>query len=368
MTEWRRYRKKIAIILLGAATFIIAAISFSPFRKHQLEAGAFSNFNVLLITLDTTRRDHLPMYGYRGVKTPNLDHLAASSYVFEDAVSHAPLTLPAHTSILTGMLPPAHGVRDNTGFFVDSELLTLPEILKSEGYNTAAFVSAFVLDSRWQLNQGFDVYHDYFSLEEFNQLTSQDAQRSAEETGLEAIQWLRDQKERPFFSWVHFYDPHDPYDPPEPYKTDYSSRPYDGEIAYMDASIGKLLDAVSSSALKDRTIIIVTADHGEGLGQHQEDTHAIFVYGTTQRVPLLIHVPGARANRVSDLVRHVDLSPTILDLLGIETNHQMQGSSLIPMMNGSRDAKRSAYMESIYADLHFGWSPVRSLVTSRFKY
>ena len=364
MRSW----KKIAAILSGAAAFTVAGIAFFLSSKPELKAGAFKDFNVLLITLDTTRADHLPIYGYTGVKTPNLDSLASESYVFEDAVSHVPLTLPAHTSILTGMLPVAHGIRDNAGFFVDQELVTLPEVLKAKGYSTSAFVSAFVLDSRWQLNQGFDLYHDYFSLEEFNQLTPQEAQRSAEETASEAAQWLQNLKDGPFFSWVHFYDPHDPYDPPEPFKTEYSSRLYDGEIAYMDGSIGRLLGAISSSGLEKNTIVIVTADHGEGLGDHQEETHAIFVYDTTQRVPLLIRVPGAAGKRVSGLARHIDLAPTILDLLGIEINHQMQGSSLVPFMNGTVDSGRTAYMESMYAELHFGWSPVRSLVTSRFKY
>ena len=367
MKSWVWNRKKIAIILiLACATAVF--VSFALLSKPQLKTGAFKNFNVLLITLDTTRADHLPIYGYKGVKTPNLDRLAGESYVFDDAVSHVPLTLPAHTSILTGMLPLAHGIRDNAGFFVDEKIVTLPEILKEEGYSTSAFVSAFVLDSRWRLNQGFDVYHDYFSLEEFNQLTPQDAQRTAVETASEAEQWLKNHKGGSFFSWVHFYDPHDPYNPPEPFKTEYSSRLYDGEIAYMDVAIGKLLHAVSSSGLERNTIVIVTADHGEGLGEHEEETHAMFVYDTTQRVPLLVRIPGMKGQRLGILARHIDLAPTILDLLGIQKNNEMQGSSLIPLMKGGQDFGRSAYRESMYSELHFGWSPVRSLVTSRFQY
>ena len=228
-------KRSIGIFVAVGILILAGAAAFYLFRfRSSVASGAFKNYNVLFITLDTTRADHLPIYGYDRVKTPSLDRLGSSSFVFDDAISHVPLTLPSHTAMLTGMLPISNGMRDNAGFFLDQKITTLPEILKSKGYATSAFISAFVLDSRWQLNQGFDLYYDNFNLEEFKQLNPQDAQRKAEETEAEAEHWLESNKNHPFFSWVHFYDPHEPYDPPEPFKSEYPDRPYDGEIAYMD--------------------------------------------------------------------------------------------------------------------------------------
>ncbi len=346
----------------------IAAALFFLKSTRKLQTGDYKNFNVLLITLDTTRADHLPMYGYDKVKTPGLERLSDESFVFEDAISHVPLTLPSHTSMLTGLLPISHGIRDNAGFFLDQGITTLPEILKSNGYATSAFVSAFVLDSRWQLNQGFDFYYDNFNLEEFKQLNPQDAQRPAEETEIEAEHWLESHKNKPFFSWVHFYDPHDPYDPPEPFRANYQENPYDGEIAYMDVYIDKLMNKLESLGLKEKTIVVVTGDHGEGLGEHEELTHAMFVYQSTQHVPLLLHVPGAKSGRIKGIARHIDLLPTILDLTGIPAQKGLQGTSLLPLINGEKDANKTSYSESIYAELHYGWSPVKSITTEQYKY
>ena len=360
-------RNKILIALVAAGILLGGGIFFFMLTSKTLQSGVYKDYNILLITLDTTRADHLPMYGYKEVKTPNLDKLADNSFVFQDAIAHAPLTLPSHTSMLTGLLPISHGVRDNAGFFLDPKVTTLPELLKSKGYATSAFVSAFVLDSRWQLNQGFDFYYDNFNLEEFKQLNPQDAQRPAEETALEAEHWLESHKDGPFFSWVHFYDPHDPYTPPEPFKSEYQNA-YDGEIAYTDVYVGKLLDKVESLGLKEKTIVIVTGDHGEGLGEHEEMTHAMFVYNATQHVPLILHIPGASGKRVPGVVRHIDLFPTILDLIGVSVPKEIQGTTLVPLMNGNKDPKRTAYSESIYAEMHYGWSPLKSITTDQYKY
>ncbi len=353
--------------LIPVVLVLLAGAGFLLFRK-KIQPGSYRDYNVMLITLDTTRADRLPMYGYDQVETPALDRLAGGSIVFESALSHVPLTLPSHTSMLTGVLPISHGVRDNAGYFLDLKATTLTEILKANGYQTSAFVSAFVLDSRWQLSQGFDLYYDNFNLEEFKQLNPQDAQRKAEETEVEVEHWLDAHKDQKFFSWVHFYDPHDPYDPPEPFLSRYSGRPYDGEIAYMDSSVGKLLDKIKALGLAEKTIVVVTGDHGEGLGQHSEITHAMFVYNSTQHVPFLIHVPGGSSGRVKSVVRHIDLAPTILDLLGIPADSEMQGSSLISLMNGKEDKLRVAYSESMYAELHYGWSPLKSVTTEQYKY
>ena len=357
------------VAIAGLAVVAAVAVSyvlFDRFDAPRYAAGSLKDGNVLLITMDTTRADHLPVYGYENVDTPGLDRLAASSLIFENAIAHVPLTLPSHTSILTGQLPISHGIRDNEGFVVDSKVATLASILKSKGYATAAFVSAFVLDSRWGLNQGFDSYFDHFN--PYREVNRDDIQRKAEETETEVERWLPAHKDGRFFCWVHFYDPHDPYDPPEPYASRYASNRYDGEIAYMDQYIGKLLAKLEELGLSDRTLVIVTGDHGEGLGEHDEPTHGMFLYSTTTQVPLLIRVPGGKQRRIRGIVRHIDLAPTILDFLGFPAGGDMQGASLIPMINGTEATHRTAYSESLYAEHHYGWSPLKSLTTDRHEF
>ena len=357
------------ILGLTLAGIVIAGLLFWRMYTHrQIHAGEFANYNVLLITLDTTRADHLPLYGYDKVSTPNLDRIGSESYVFQDGISHVPLTLPSHTSILTGRLPIGHGVRDNSGFILDPQETTLAEILKASGYATAAFVSAFVLDSRWGLNQGFDTYYDNFNLTQFQNVSPADIQRRAEDTEIEAEAWLNKNSGSKFFAWVHFYDPHEPYDPPEPYVTEYISNPYDGEIAYMDSVIGKLMDKLKQLNVDNRTLIVVTGDHGESLGEHKEATHAMFVYATTQHIPMLIHVPGKSLKRIAGIARHIDLAPTVLDLLGMKIPSEMQGASLIPMMTGQEKSHRIAYSESMYSELHYGWSPLRAVTADQYRY
>jgi arylsulfatase A-like enzyme/Tfp pilus assembly protein PilF len=353
----------LAIAVAGTLFFFLG-----HFRSGLKSAGSYKDYNVLLITMDTTRADHLPMYGYKNVKTPNLDRLASDSFVFEDAVSQVPLTLPSHTSIMTGRLPIGHGVRDNAGFFLDPGETTLAEELKGLGYSTAAFVSAFVLDSKWQLDQGFDLYYDNFNLAQFQDVNPGDIQRRAEDTEIEASHWLDANKDHKFFAWVHYYDPHEPYDPPEPYTSEYPDKPYDGEIAYTDEYVGKLLTKLDELKVSDKTIVLIAADHGESLGEHNEATHAMFVYNTTQHVPLLIHVPGSSGGRVKGIVRLVDMMPTVLELLGVKVPSSVQGKSLYSMMNGKEDLRRSAYSESVYAELHYGWSPLESLTTQQYRY
>ena len=284
-------------ILLTVGVLAIAALVWFWWRP-VVSSGCCAGDNILLITLDTTRADHLPAYGYTKVRTPNLDSLAASGFVFEDAISHAPITLTSHASILTGRLPIAHGIHDNSGYFLALKVKTLAEVLKDNGYSTGAFVSAFILDSRRQLNQGFDTYNDYFGGRENEDINPREIQRRGEDTEIEAANWLEKQSGKKWFLWVHLYDPHDPYDPPEPYRTEYADRPYDGEIAYTDDVVGKLLRKVDSIGANNNTIVVLTADHGESLGEHREETHAMFLYNATQHVPLIIRVPGKRAKRI----------------------------------------------------------------------
>jgi arylsulfatase A-like enzyme/Flp pilus assembly protein TadD len=362
----RHFRVRSAWILL-ISTALLAAGLFYFVRHKPVVPGKYKDYNLVLITMDTVRADHLRQYGYSKIQTPNLDRLAAQSYIFQDAMSHAPLTLPSHVSMLTGKIPRSHGVLDNGGFHLHDKEITLPEILKEAGYRTGAVVSSFVLDSRWGLDQGFDDYYDNFSLAEFKALNPHDAQRRAVDTQKEAELWLDSHYQNKFFFWVHFFDPHEPYDPPEPYRTEYSGQPYDGEIAYMDQSIGKLLDKLLHLGIADRTIIILTSDHGEGLGEHNELSHSTFLYNTTQHVPFFIRLPDAEKREISGIVRQIDLAPTALDLLGVEPPKEMQGLSLIPMMNGKKE-KRAAYSESAFAKLHYGWAPLESITTGEYKY
>ena len=356
-------------VLIGVVAAIVVAIVGGYLmlsgRAPSYASGAFKDYNVVLITLDTTRADHLPVYGYRGVRTPGLDRLAENGIVFDNAIAHVPLTLPSHTSILTGLLPIAHGVRDNEGYQVDPKLTTLTEILKGRGYRTAAFVSAFVLDARFGLDRGFDLYYDEFN--RYQEVNRDDIQRRAEETEAQVERWLPAQKGHPFFLWVHFYDPHDPYDPPEPFHSSYAANRYDGEIAYMDQSVERLLAALRESGVAEKTIVIATGDHGEGLGEHGELTHAMFLYRTTLRVPLIVSLPGGRARRVAEVVRHIDLAPTILDFLGIPAVEAMQGESLLPVINGREGDDRAAYSESLYAKLHYGWSPLAAVTERKYE-
>ena len=351
----RSYRK-LAIIALF---LILAAISFYKFRDKAVPGfAAFPDFNLLLITIDTLRADHLPAYGYTGVQTPNIDLLARDSLVFQDVVAHTPMTLPSHASILTGLLPIAHGVRDNAGFLLSPETKTLAEILKSKGYNTAAFVSAFVLDSQFGLNQGFDLYSDGFTLAQ-PRVNNTDTQRRAEETQTEVDAWLQKNKNSKFFLWVHYYDPHDPYEPPAPYKTS-----YDGEIAYTDHVIGRLINALDS--VKENTVIVLAGDHGEGLGEHKEQTHSLFIYSATQHVPLIIRLPKQKGQVVQGVVGLIDIAPTLLEWLGLNPEPQMQGESLIPLLK--EKTERVAYSESLFAEIHYGWSPLRSITTEEYKF
>jgi arylsulfatase A-like enzyme/tetratricopeptide (TPR) repeat protein len=350
------------IILLSATVFVW------KFRKDAVPGTAsFQNYNLLFVTIDTLRADHLPAYGYTKIRTPNLDRLANESFVFEDTIAQVPMTLPSHTCILTGLLPPANGVHDNAGFILDSKVNTLAEILKTKNYKTAAFVSAFILDSQFGLDQGFDLYSDNFSLVQAN-VDNTHVSRRADETELEVDAWLRKNSDQKFFLWVHYYDPHDPYDPPEPFKTEYASAPYDGEIAYTDHVFGKLYDLLDELQLKEKTIVVMTGDHGEGLGDHKEQTHSIFIYNATQHVPLMIRLPKKKARRVKGVVSLVDIVPTVLDWLEIQPDQNIQGRSLIPLIEGKGHSSSAAYSESIFPQLHYGFSPLKRITTDQYEY
>lgn len=338
---------------------------------HPLGGGIINQLNVIVITLDTTRWDRLGVYGDRSASTPNLDTLAREGVLFEQAFAAAPLTLPAHSTIFTGLLPPAHGVRDNGGYVLDPRHTTLATMLKQSGWQTGAFVGAFVLDSKWGLNQGFDTYVDKFDVSKYQSISLGDVARRAGEVVDNALPWLEGHAARRFFAWLHFYDAHSPYDPPEPFKSRFADHPYSGEISYVDDQIGRVLQWLDARGLADRTIVVALADHGESLTEHGEGTHGLFIYDATTRIPFIIRAPfsGTRGRRVTATVRSEDVTPTILDLVGLPVPRDVQGRSLVPLLTGAtRDMNLDAYSESLYARNHYGWSELKALRSGRFKF
>ena len=332
---------------------------------------ARSGLNVLLITLDTTRADHLGAYGFQSISTPNIDRLAREGVLFEQSTTAAPLTLPAHASLFTGRFPPGHGIRDNVGFVLDPRETTMAEILARHGYRTGAFVGSVVLSSDRGLNQGFDTYRDDFSGS--GERTPADRgvlRRRASDVTDEALSWIAGVRSSHFLAWLHFYDAHRPYDLPDPYASIYASRPYDGEIAYMDAQVGRVLAYLDERRLLDSTVVIVIGDHGESLGDHGEAGHGIFVYESVTRVPFIIRAPFERLHGriVADPTRSVDLLPTLMDLVGIRSPLPFDGTSLVPVMTGAvRSLNLEAYSESLYPLRAFGWSELHALRAGRFK-
>jgi arylsulfatase A-like enzyme/Tfp pilus assembly protein PilF len=361
----RKRRLLLRILLPAMGLLLIAFFQFGL----AVPRFDFKGTNLVVITLDTTRADHLGAYGYDKIKTPNLDDLASRGTLFRRAISQVPLTLPSHTSLFTGTFPVHHGVRDNGGYFVPPAAVTLAEVLKQNGYRTAAFVSAFVLDSKWGLDQGFETYFDDFDITKADETGMGEVQRPGGQTNEAALRWMqRTDAKAPFFVWIHYYDPHDPYEPPEPFRTEYSGRLYDGEIAYTDTLVGQVIDALKARGLLKKTIIIVAGDHGEGLGQHHEENHGVFLYGEALHVPLIITLPARAAGKVDQTVELVDVMPTVLDLLQIARPKPVQGRSLVPLMRRGKLPESPALSESLYAEKHYGWSPLYSLMTDSFHF
>lgn len=330
--------------------------------------------NLVLVTLDTTRADHIGCYGDPDARTPAIDALARRGVLFAQAATVAPLTLPAHSSIMTGFYPTYHGVRLNGTTALSQEQTTLAEVLSREGYQTGAFIGAFVLDGRWGLNQGFGVYDDQFDMKKFKRLDLAGVQRPGNEVMDSALRWLEGQKDRPFFAWVHLYDPHSPYEPPEPLLSEFRSRGlaalYDGEIAFADQQVARLVSWLDKAGLQRKTILVVLGDHGEGLGSHGEGTHGYFLYDYALHVPLVVAAPfGAlRGVRVDAQVSLVDVFPTVLALAGIDLKARVHGRSLLPLMLHPQAPETGyAYSESMTPNLQFGWSALHSLRSARYK-
>ena len=352
----------------------------------KIESGACRGCNVLLITIDTLRSDRVGAFGSQLGLTPNLDRLAADGFRFSRAYTSAPLTLPAHASILTATHPPSHGLRANGLFRLGPGTPTLATVLKSAGYRTGAFVGSFVLDARFGLNRGFDVYDDHYG-ERHAELGTEGAERRAEDVMKPALEWILGSQSplsaqsalsvqpaalstpsslipKPWLAWVHFYDPHDPYRAPEPYRSRFE--PYDAEVAYTDATLGKMVDALRAAGQLDRTLVIVAADHGESLGEHGERTHGVFAYDVTIRVPWLLWA-GDRIRGSSDaLVRLVDLAPTVLDVVGVAPPREFAGASVIPRVRDGATPP-PAYFEAMDANLTRNWAPLTGIVSGTQK-
>ena len=338
-------------------------------------APAANRPNILLVTLDTVRADRMGFMGSKRGLTPNLDGLARQSTVFSSAYAQAPLTTASHATILSGTYPQYHGVND-FGVPLPPDVPTVAEILRRGGYQTAAFVGSLILDPRGGLapgfDRGFDIYDAGYHVRRPGDPRYPTMERRAEDVVRRAAKWLAGRSSaKPFFLWVHLYDAHDPYDPPEPYATRYRAQPYDGEIAYVDASVGRLLAMLAAQKLMANTAIVVTSDHGESLGEHGEDTHGIFLYDETIHVPLLLKMPDGDArkngagNRVDAKAELVDVAPTLLEVAGIARPAVMQGVSLTRL---SSIAERPAYSETDYPRRAFHWSALAALRKSNYLY
>jgi len=378
-------RKKTPIrIVLAAGLLIIAALLWVFLRPEKDPAKRVEKLwaksgvekpNVILITLDTTRADHLACYGYPNIRTPNLDSLAQKGVLFEQAAASSPLTLPSHCSIMTGMYPTYHGVRVNGNTALSEEQTTIAEVLSARGYQCGAFIGAFVLDGRWGLKQGFQHYDDQFDLKKYKHIDLGAIQKPGNLVMDAALAWLEGQKANPFFAWIHLYDPHAPYEPPEPYFSEYRRRGftglYDGEIAFMDEQIGRCVAWLEKNGLDKNTVLILIGDHGEGLGSHGEANHGYFIYEYAVHVPFLVVAPfqELRGRRVSSQVRAVDVFSTLLELAKIKSPIKVYGKSLLPLMFQPKKKEESyAYGESMAPNIQFGWSPLRFLRTPHYKY
>ena len=358
---------------LAGITVLVACVAIGWFgwKKGWLRGGPSGPPSVLLVSVDTLRADRLGSYGYKAGSTPVLDRLADRGLRFAQAATVAPLTLPAHTSLLSGTFPTFHGVRDNGSFYVNDTITTLPEVLQGRGYRTGGFVGAFVLDRRWGLAQGFDHYFDEFDLARYDMAAGLEAaQRPGSEVVDHALAWLAQDRERPFFMWVHLYDPHSPYAPPEPFRSRFPATmhgAYDGEVASTDAQIGRLVEYLQTSQRLDETIVVVVGDHGESLGEHGEQQHGFFIYEASVHIPLIVAGPGVPARAVQEQVRIVDVMPTILELAGADVPSAVQGASLVPLGRGE-PLNLLAFSETWYPRYHYGWSELTAVKDGRYKF
>ncbi len=369
----RRAWRRAALVLTGLG--LVATLAVVAWRHGAAAPAADpSRLNVLLVTLDTTRADHIGCYGDARARTPRLDRLAKEGARFAQVSSPAPITFTAHTSLFTALYPFDHGARGNGDFYLADRFPTLATVLHQAGYRTAAFVSAFVLDHRYGLARGFDRYDDRMdtSAEADAHVIDVEAERRGDRTVAAMSAWLDAQgatPAAPFFAWLHLYDPHTPYDPPSPFKERFADAPYDGEIAFADSLVGSVLDHLDRLGLADRTLVVVVGDHGESLGDHGEETHSMFVYESAIHVPLVVWRPGIvpAGAVVTGPVRLTDVAPTILDLLGRPGLAGADGRSLVGDMHGRHVTPPPVYAETLAPEFMMNWAPLRSVRDERWK-
>jgi arylsulfatase A-like enzyme/Tfp pilus assembly protein PilF len=340
--------------------------------------GAFPGSSIFLISIDTLRSDHLPAYGYRSVQTPNIDGLASDGILFEHAYAHVPLTLPSHATLFTGLLPGENGVRDNVAFSLSGSRETMASFFGKHGYATGGAVSAVVLSHETGIARGFGFYEDSVEPTRVRESLGR-VQRSGRETQGKLVEWIETEKtgaqgparaRRPLFAFLHIYEPHSPYEPPEPFASRYGDRPYDGEIAAADAVVGEFLGQLKTLGLYDAAIVLLVSDHGEGLGDHSEAEHGVFLYREAIQVPVILKLPGGhlRGQRSSAPIGLVDLFPTLAALAGLAPPEKLSGRRVDPLSPGPRPPDRAVYSETFYPRFHLGWSDLASLTTDRHQY
>ena len=338
---------------------------------HPPAHRAFVRDSILLITIDTLRADHLGCYGYKDIHTPTIDALARDGVLFPMAISQVPLTLPEHVAILTGTYPFHNHVQDFTAPPLSDKFRTVAQALHDHGYATGAVVSSFVLDRSWGLARGFDYYDDKFNAQTLLEKSPGLVERRAAPSVDAALAWLAQHRTRPFFFWLHLYDPHSPYDPPEPFLSQYRQHPYDGEIAYADSQLARLIKWVKDAGLYPHTWIVLLSDHGESLGEHGEQEHGFFVYNSTVHVPLIVK-PAAQSRHnlhpISAPVETIAVAPTMLQMAGITDPIQKQFDSAGLFAGETSNLPSAAYSETFYPFSSFGWSPLHGLETSQYHY
>ncbi len=344
-----------------------------------LGCGRPEPWNVLVVTFDTTRADFLGCYGKESARTPNLDRLAAEGTLFLEAYSAVPITLPSHSTLFTGTYPIVHGVRDNGLFRLPQERVTLAEILKEQGYATGGAIGAFPLTRDFGIAQGIDFFDDHITIatEDFRGNPLEDPghlffdERPAARVNDAILPWLREHADGPFFAWIHYWDPHHPHIPPAPFDQLYAHDLYQGEIAYADRNLGVVLRELRELGAWERTLVVVVGDHGEGRGEHGEDTHSMLTYNSTLRVPLILRSPGGSPGRVAERVGTVDVLPTVLELLGLDAPGEIQGRSLVPLIAAPErpaSGREMYYAESLSPRLSHGWGEQRALFHGGWKY